>query len=121
MSFLRILALMALCIGLVFQVSAQASALPQVEPMFASDCAKMKHHASQEEGHHGTGENSEGACQQMSIDCLLSMNAVAPVWLGTDQGISLEILIGEDLAYPAGSEPRFCGRISDPDSPPPRF
>jgi hypothetical protein len=119
--FLRTFALMSLCIGLIFQVSAQASAMPQSETMLASDCAEMKHHASQEEGHHGAGEDSGSACQQMSIDCLLSMNAVAPVWLGTDQGISLENFIGEDVAYLAGSEPQFGSRVSDPDSPPPRF
>lgn len=121
MSFLRTLALMSLCIGLVFQVSAQASAMPQSETMLASDCAEMQHHASEEEGHHGAGEDANGACQQMSIDCLLSMNAISPVWIGTDQGISLEKPIGEDLTYLRGSEPQFGSRVSDPDSPPPRF
>ena len=57
-----------MCLGLIFQVSAQAASLPQAETMTMADCAKLKHHASHSAEHSDHASYDRDApCDDMSL------------------------------------------------------
>jgi hypothetical protein len=117
---LRAILLMSLCAGLIFQVSAQASVVPQVEPMQMADCAKMMHHSEEQSAKHNHTDDSDGACKDMSLACMQAMNAVAPVWLGSDPAPRIAKQFIEPALYMTGYEQQLSSQISAPDYPPPR-
>ena len=111
---------MSLCAGLIFQVSAQASVVPQVEPMQMADCAKMMHHSEEQSATHDHTDDAGGACDDMSLACMQAMNAVAPVWLGSDPAPRLANQFIEPALYMMGYQQQLASQISAPDYPPPR-
>ncbi|WP_379553841.1 hypothetical protein [Qipengyuania sp. DGS5-3] len=108
-----------MCLGLIFQVSAEAASLSQAETMTLADCAKMKHHASDHSGH--AGQNQNDPCDDMSLKCMLSMNAVAPVLMGnTLPNLSNNLPPNTKQFFTAVTD-QLAGRALPPDYPPPRF
>lgn len=120
MMVLRALTMIFLCAGLIFQGSAAASAMPQTEPMLASDCAKMMHHSEESETGHHHDDDSESPCQEMSFDCLLAMNAVSPVWVGSDSRSHIVKAFSDSPVYLSNITSPLFSRASAPDYPPPR-
>jgi hypothetical protein len=120
MSAFRAFAMIFLCAGLIFQGSAAASAMPQTEPMLASDCAQMMHHSEESEAAHHHGGDPDSPCQEMSIDCLLAMNAVSPVWVESDSPSHIVKPLFDSPVYLSNTTPPLFSRASTPDYPPPR-
>ncbi len=121
MRLIRHLAHLALCLGLLFQVSAPAAAAPQLEAMSVMDCAKMNHHSSQGSGHAGHSDDTDRVCEDMSLACLASMNAAAPVFLDSEATRIVSEFSVSDLRYVPGGEAQLLSLHSSPDYPPPRF
>ncbi|KEO90506.1 hypothetical protein EH31_10490 [Erythrobacter longus] len=121
MRITRCLAHIALCVGLLFQISVPAAALPQAETMSAMDCAKMKHHASQGSEHAGHSDAADGQCEDMSLACLVSMNAAAPVFLGSEFTRITDEFFANRLRYISEGDAQLLSCHSSPDYPPPRF
>ena len=121
MRLIRCLTHIALCVGLLFQVSAPAAATPQAEAMSVMDCAKMKHHSSQGPEHAGHSDDADSQCKDMSLACLASMNATAPVFLSSEATRITSGFFASSLRYASDGEAQLLGRHSSPDYPPPRF
>lgn len=121
MRLIRCLAHIALCVGLLFQVSAPAAALPQAETMSAMDCAKMKHHSSQGSEHADHSDDADGECKDMSLTCLASVSATAPVFLGSEVTRIPGIFFANRLRYISQGDAQLLSCPSSPDYPPPRF
>jgi hypothetical protein len=113
------------CLGLIFQVSVQAASLPQAETMTLADCSKMNHHASHashasdHSGH--AGQNQDAPCDDMSLKCMLSMNAVAPVLMGNTLPNLSNNFLPSTMQFFAAVTDQLAGRALPPDYPPPRF
>lgn len=120
MQIFRLLFLMSLCAGLIFQVSAQAAAVPQGEPMRMADCAEMMHHPEVQAAQHDHADDSDGLCKDMSLACMQAMNAVSPVWLGSEPGPRLARLFVEPAHYLAEYQEQLASQMSAPEYPPPR-
>jgi len=125
MDLIRRLAHIVLCVGLLFQVSAPAAALPQAETMSMSmsmmDCAKMKHHSLQESGHAGHSGNTDGLCKDMSLACMASISAAAPAFLDSEATHITGEFFVSSLLYDSDGEAQLLSRHSAPDYPPPRL
>ncbi len=92
--------------------------------MQMADCAKMMHHSEDQSedqslGHKHT-DDSDGACEDMSLACMQAMNAVAPVWLGSDPTPSLAKHFTAPAIYTTDYQEQLASQISAPDYPPPR-
>ncbi len=111
-----------MCLGLIFQVSAEAASLPQAKTMTLADCAKMKHHASHASDHSGrAGHDQDDPCDDMSLKCMLSMNAVAPVLMGNTLPNLSNNFPPSSIQFFAAVTDQLAGRALPPDYPPPRF
>ena len=111
-----------ICAGLIFQVSAQAASLPQTEPMTLADCAKMDHHASQGSEHSGhAGHDEDAPCKDMSLQCMLSISAIAPVLMGNTLPNLSNNFLPTTMQFFAAVTDQLAGRALPPDYPPPRF
>lgn len=121
MSSLRHLAAIVLSFALIFQISAQASAMQQSDEMSIMDCEKMKHHASQEMERAGHADGSDGSCEDMSLACMLSMNTISPVLLGIEATPLVSKLIADGLLHSPEGEEQLTSRTPTPDYPPPRL
>ena len=108
MALYRTFLTLFLCFGLIYQGSATAAAMPQTEPMLASDCAQMMHHSEKGEAAHHHGDDTDAPCENMSVDCLLAMNAVSAVWV-------------DGPVYLSNITSPLLSRASAPDYPPPRI
>lgn len=110
-----------ICAGLIFQVSAQAASLPQTEPMTLADCAKMDHHASQGSEHSGhAGHDEDAPCKDMSLQCMLSNSAIAPILMGNDLPGFAGDVPSESMMFSVAVTEQLAGRALPPDYPPPR-
>ena len=111
-----------ICVGLIFQVSAQAASLPQAETMTLADCAKMGHHASHGSEHSGhAGQDEDAPCKDMSLQCMLSISAIAPVLMGNDLPELARHILSESVMFSVVVTDQLAGRALPPDYPPPRF
>ena len=111
-----------MCLGLIFQVSAEAASLPQAETMTLADCAKMKHHASHASDHSGrAGHDQDDPCDDMSLKCMLSMNAVAPALMGNNLPEFAQSMLRDRTQFSKAVTDQLAGRALPPDYPPPRF
>ena len=111
-----------ICLGLMFQVSAQAASLPQSEAMTSADCSKMNHHASdgsEYSDHMGHGEDKP--CGNMSMKCMLSMNVIAPVLMGNDLPALSRSVPSSGTQFSASEIEQLVGRPLTPEYPPPRI
>jgi hypothetical protein len=120
MAVFRAFAIIFLCAGLIIQGSAAASAVPQAEPMLASDCAQMMHHSEEGEAAHHHSDDTDAPCDMMSLDCLLAMNVVSPVWVGSNLQVHLVQPIFDNPVYLSNISSPLFSRVSTPASPPPR-
>ncbi len=111
-----------MCVGLIFQFSAQAASLPQAEAMMLADCSKMNHHASDGSDHSGhTGEGQDMPCSDMSLKCMLSMNAVSPLMVENNLPALPPHVLLDQMQFSAAVADQLLGRAVSPDYPPPRF
>ena len=121
MALFRTFLALFVCVGLIFQGSAAASAMPQTEPMLASDCSQMMHHPEDgETAHHHDGD-PDAPCENMSVDCLLAMNAVSPVWVRSDAPSHVVKPFSDGPVYLSNITSPLLSRASAPDYPPPRI
>ena len=121
MALYRTFLTLFLCFGLIFQGSATAAAMPQTEPMLASDCAQMMHHSEKGEAAHHHGDDTDAPCENMSVDCLLAMNAVSAVWVGSDAPSHVIKPFSDGPVYLSNITSPLLSRASAPDYPPPRI
>lgn len=111
-----------MCLGLIFQVSAQAASLSQAETMTMADCAKLKHHASLSAEHSDHASHDRDApCDDMSLKCMLSMNAVAPALMGNKLPEFAQSTLPDRTQFSKAVTDQLAGRALSPDYPPPRF
>ncbi len=95
--------------------------MPQTEPMLASDCAQMMHHSEKGEAAHHHGDDTDAPCENMSVDCLLAMNAVSAVWVGSDAPSHVVKPFSDGPVYLSNITSPLLSRASAPDYPPPRI
>lgn len=111
-----------MCLGLISQVSAQVASLPQAETMTMADCAKMKHHASPNAEHSShANHDGEAPCDDMSLKCMLSMNAVAPALMGNNLPELAHSLLPDRTQFSKAVTDQLAGCALSPEYPPPRF
>lgn len=111
-----------MCVGLILQVSAQAASLPEAEAMAMADCVKMKHHVSPVTKHSDRPDYGHDVpCENMTLNCMLSMNVVAPVLIGNDlPALATEVMSGR-LQYSLEATTQMADRSLSPVCPPPRL
>ena len=115
----RAFTMMLLCAGLIYQGSA-AAAMPQSEPMPASDCAEMMQRFGEGQAANNQGSNIEAPCEKTPLDCMLALSAVSPALAGCNSPFHIVEPLSDSPLYLSGISPRLCNRPAAPDYPPPR-
>ena len=113
---LRVLACVLIGIGLLIQGSAYAAAPANAGVAKSLHCEEMMI----EQAENANSQDDKGLCNEMRLDCLVSMNCISPLLLASDVSIASPF----DRAAPSFAPPIF-GEWSPtsrgPEPPPPQL
>lgn len=117
MTVLRSLSLLCISFGLFVQVAAHAAAVPQIQ-MAEMDCAEMHQSASGQMSMQDQAPDDSRPCKAMSLDCLVAMNCIPPMFLSdtADNAVTLQ---SYRPLYQAPGKDWLPGSSSAPEPPPP--
>lgn len=117
MTILRAFAVLCISFGLFVQVAAHAAAAPEI-PMAKMDCAEMHQSAPGQMSMQDQAPDDSGPCKTMSLDCLVTMNCIPPLFL-LDMASGAAALQPYRPLYQAPDKDWLPGSASAPEPPPP--
>ena len=119
MTVLRSLALLCISFGLFVQVAAHAAAVPQIQ-MAEMDCAEMHQSASGQMSMQDQAPDDSGPCKTMSLDCLIAMNCIPPMFFSNIAAGTVALQPYRPLFQAPGKD-GLPGSSSAPEPPPPEI
>ena len=115
MRTLRFLACLLVGVGLFIQAAAYAAPRLDAPAPVSVHCQEMG-----EQLESSTGEREEGRCDDMRLDCLVSMNCVSPLFLPVQTAIGSLAGAREDL-FTHREFGRLASSSRGPEPPPPEL
>lgn len=117
MTVLRAFAVLCMSFGLFVQVAAHAAAVPQI-PVAEMDCAEMHQSAPGQMSMQDQAPDDSGPCKTMSLDCLVAMNCIPPMFLSDPANGAVAPQPYRPL-YQVPGKDWLPGSSSAPEPPPP--